>query len=82
MQSISVEYISPDEFESMRLCDLNDLTQEEAGVKMGVSRGTIQRLLYSGRKKLIRALMENRGIIISENDKKEEVYESMFSSES
>ena len=51
-----------DEFEAMRLCDSEELDQEKAGEKMGVSRGTIQRLLYSGRKKVIEALGNSKAI--------------------
>ena len=56
--------IELDEFEAMRLCDLEELDQTAAGERMGVSRGTIQRLLTSGRKKLIEALMDSRVIRI------------------
>ncbi len=54
-----------DELEALRLVDLLNLTQEEAGNRMGVSRGTIWRLLQSGRKKVAQALVEGREIIIS-----------------
>ncbi len=53
-----------DELEALRLCDMEDLTQEEAGVKMGISRGTVQRLLQSGRRKLIKAIVERYALII------------------
>lgn len=56
--------IDLDEFEAMRLCDVEELDQTAAGVRMGVSRGTIQRLLTSGRKKLIEALMNSSVIRI------------------
>ena len=42
--------IEPDELEAFRLVDLEELTQEEAGARMGVSRGTIWRLLQRTRK--------------------------------
>jgi predicted DNA-binding protein (UPF0251 family) len=51
-----------DEFEAMRLCDHENLDQSEAGLKMGVSRGTIQRLLDSGRKKMISAMLARNSI--------------------
>jgi predicted DNA-binding protein (UPF0251 family) len=58
-----------DELEALRLCDFEDMTQEEAGKRMGVSRGTIHRLLMSGRKKLVEALVSSRAIIFeSETD--------------
>lgn len=53
-----------DELEAMRLCDLDALDQEAAGLRMGVSRGTIQRLLHSGRTKILRALLDSSALII------------------
>ncbi len=53
-----------DELEALRLVDLEGLTQEEAGKQMGVSRGTVWRLLESGRKKVVRAIIEGRPIVI------------------
>lgn len=52
----------PDELEALRLCDLEDLTQEEAGARMGVSRGTVQRLLASGRRKVVKAITERSAL--------------------
>ncbi|MCI0469160.1 MAG: DUF134 domain-containing protein [Nitrospirae bacterium] len=56
--------IFQDELEAMRLCDLMGLTQEEAGEKMQISRGTVQRLLSSARKKLTFAITDARAIFI------------------
>ena len=53
------------ELEAFRLVDQEGLTQEEAGEKMGVSRGTIWRLLESARKKTAQALTEGRPILLS-----------------
>ena len=47
----------------MKLCDLDDLTQEEAGAKMGVSRGTVQRILSAARKKVVTALVKGKAIV-------------------
>jgi len=52
------------ELEAMRLVDLEGLSQEEAGTKMGVSRGTIWRLLQEARRKTTAALSEGKGIDI------------------
>ncbi|MBS7288457.1 MAG: DUF134 domain-containing protein [Candidatus Freyarchaeota archaeon] len=49
----------------MRLVDQLDLVQEEAGHRMSVSRGTVWRLLQSGRKKVAQALVEGREIVLS-----------------
>jgi excisionase family DNA binding protein len=56
--------------EAMRLCDVDGLSQEEAGERMGVSRGTVQRLLKRGRAKVVRALVGSQAILIEkgEND--------------
>lgn len=52
------------ELEAIRLVDLENLSQEEAGTAMGVSRGTIWRLLNGGRMKVTRALTEGRRLEI------------------
>lgn len=57
-------FLFEDELEALRLCDVDGLTQEEAGAKMGISRGTVQRLLTSGRKKMISALLESKALFI------------------
>jgi predicted DNA-binding protein (UPF0251 family) len=57
--------IEPAEVEALRLVDLEGLSQEQAGTKMGVSRGTIWRLLQSARKKVAQALTEGRPLTIS-----------------
>jgi len=58
-------YVEPAELEAFRLVDLEGLSQEEAGEKMGVSRGTVWRLLESARKKTAQALIEGRPICIA-----------------
>ncbi|BCB96739.1 hypothetical protein JZK55_16610 [Dissulfurispira thermophila] len=57
-----------DELEAMRLCDLLDMTQETAGNKMGISRGTVQRLLSSARKKIIKAVAERKALCIEKEE--------------
>lgn len=52
------------EIEALRLVDLEGLSQEQAGKQMGVSRGTIWRLLQAAREKVARALTEGRQIIV------------------
>ncbi len=55
--------LSRDELEALKLCDLDDLTQEEAGSSMGVSRGTVQRTLAAARKKVAAALSTGKAIV-------------------
>ena len=52
-----------EELEALKLCDLDDLTQAEAGAEMGVSRGTIQRILTIARKKVAKALSKGQAIV-------------------
>ncbi len=54
----------PDELEALRLVYLEGLTQEEAAKRMNVSRGTLWRMLNSGRRKVVQALVELRPIVI------------------
>lgn len=56
--------IDLDEFEAVRLCDLEEKSQIEAAEHMQVSRATVQRLLNEGRKKIVEGLLNNQGIRI------------------
>ena len=57
-----------DELEVLRLCDREGLTQEEAGVRVGVSRGTIQRIITVARKKVAAALTEGAALIFVKDE--------------
>ncbi|MHA1410356.1 MAG: DUF134 domain-containing protein [Candidatus Odinarchaeia archaeon] len=61
-----------DELEAMRLVDFKGLSQTEAGESMNVSRGTIWRLLESGRRKVIEALIFGKKIVITPRVTEEE----------
>jgi len=52
------------ELEAFRLVDKEGLSQEEAGQQMGISRGTIWRLVQNARKKTAKALTEGRPLQI------------------
>jgi len=52
-----------DELEALRLCDMLGLTQEEAGHRMNVSRGTVQRIVTAARAKVARALVEGCALV-------------------
>ena len=70
MSELEVVRLGADELEALRLCYLEGREQETAGVRMGVSRGTVQRLLKVGRAKLVRALLDSSALVIEggEND--------------
>jgi predicted DNA-binding protein (UPF0251 family) len=53
-----------DEFEALRLCDGQGLSQAAAGDCMGISRGTVQRLVTSGRRKMVEAIIECKALVI------------------
>ena len=54
--------IRVDELEALRLCDLEECSQEAAAGEMNISRGTLQRLLYSAHRKIAFALLYGRSI--------------------
>ena len=62
------------ELEAMRLCDVESHDQERAGRQMGVSRGTIQRLLKRGRSKVIKALVESAALVIERGEQDEDLH--------
>lgn len=53
-----------DELEALRLVDFEALSQEQAGERMGVSRGTIGRLLERGRRTVVDALLHGKALRI------------------
>ena len=61
------------ELEAMRLCDRERLDQDAAGERMGVSRGTVQRLVKSGRSKLLEAILGSSALIIERGESDEDV---------
>ena len=60
--------LDADELEAISLCDRDAMTQAEAGEQMGVSRGTVQRLVTSGRKKVIDALLSGHALVIKPHE--------------
>ena len=52
------------EFEAIRLVDLNEIPQEQAGKQMKVSQSTLSRILKSGRKKIADAIVKGKAIKI------------------
>ena len=62
---ISLIEIFIDEFEAVRLCDHDKLSQIDASERMNISRGTVQRLLETGRYKIIDALLNNKALKIN-----------------
>jgi|SRR5665648_151689 len=61
LEPIFIEFA---EVEAFRLVDMEGLSQEEAGQKMSISRGTIWRLVQSARRKTSQALSEGRPIYV------------------
>ena len=72
MSDIEKIILYKDELETLKLCDMDGLTQEEAGLKMGISRGTVQRILSSARKKVATALSGCKALVMEEIICKEE----------
>ncbi len=54
-----------DEFETIRLIDYMDFTQEECSEQMGVARTTVQAIYDQARKKVARALVDCLPLTIS-----------------
>ena len=65
-KSALVEYISPEEAEALRLKNIENLDQNAAAKKMGISQSTFQRILVSAYKKVSGALIEGKIIKLNE----------------
>lgn len=68
LSSLEINKLELDELEAMRLCDYEDLHQAAAAEKMGISTSTLQRLLYSGRRKVADALCNSKAIEIIKHE--------------
>ena len=74
MPSLEVVGLALSELEAMRLCDHEGLDQSAAGRRMGVSRGTVQRLLKAGRSKLMDVLLHQKALRIEPGESHEDLY--------
>ena len=61
IESVSLQY---DEYESIRLADYKNLTQEQAAKEMNISRPTFTRIYEKARQKIAKSLVECKAIII------------------
>jgi predicted DNA-binding protein (UPF0251 family) len=69
VDELEVIELGNDELEAFNLCDGQDLDQAKAGEYMGVSRGTVQRLLASARGKVATALVQKKALVVTCMDK-------------
>ena len=64
LRELDVLPLGRDELEALAQCDRDGLTQAEAGERMGVSRGTVQRLLSAARRKVAGALVDRKALVV------------------
>ena len=72
-------YLLRDELETLKLCDMEGMTQEEAGRKMGISRGTVQRMLTRARQKVTEALVTGAALIFQDDSPEEQLLQGIVS---
>ncbi len=64
MRDLESVIISVEEYESLRLADYENLTHEEAAVRMEVSRPTFTRIYDKARKNVAKAFVEGKAILV------------------
>lgn len=64
MHELKEVSLQVEEFEALRLKDLEEMEQEAAAKKMGISQPTFHRLLQGARKKVAEAIVEGKAIRI------------------
>lgn len=57
-----------DEYETIRLLDLEGLQQEQAAVQMGVARTTVQLIYNNARRKIADCLVNGKRLVIAGGD--------------
>ena len=65
LSELIINILELDELEATHLCDYEELSQEAAAKRMNISDSTLQRLLYSGRKKIADAIYSAKAIQIN-----------------
>lgn len=68
MTELDTVELALSELEALRLCDLDGLDQEAAGRRMGVSRGTVQRLVKRARTKVVGCLVHGRALVVHQGE--------------
>nr|WP_315023059.1 DUF134 domain-containing protein [uncultured Aminipila sp.] len=63
-----IVHMSVDEYETIRLMDLEGCTQEECAIQMGIARTTVQGIYNDARKKLADALVHGKRLTITGGD--------------
>lgn len=59
--------LAKDELEAIRLADLNELFQEDAALKMNISRATFGRIVIRAHSKIADAIINGKAIKIQED---------------
>jgi len=59
--------LAKDELEAIRLADFNELFQEDAAIKMNISRATFGRIVMRAHYKIADAIINGKAIKIQEN---------------
>lgn len=64
LREIEEVRLTIDQMEAIRLADLEGLSQEEAGGRMGVSRATFGRIVQQARRVVAEALVHGKAILL------------------
>lgn len=70
--------LTVDECEAIRLADLENLSQEDAGEKMGISRATFGRIIQQARKNVADAIINGKAIRIEGGNYRIDMQEGDF----
>jgi uncharacterized protein len=63
-RDIELLEVTLDEFEALRLADLEGLYQEDAAERLGVSRQTFGRIVEAAHRKVAEALVLGKGLVV------------------
>lgn len=64
LSQLTIVRLGHEEMEAIRLIDVEHMNQQDAAIKMNISRTTMQRIIDSAREKVGKALIEGHAIEI------------------
>jgi uncharacterized protein len=78
LRQIEEVRLTIDQMEALRLADLEGLSQQDAGLRMGVSRATFGRIIQQARKVVAEAIINGKAILLEGGNYQVRTHQRLF----